>query len=221
MTTKAQTSNAAEILRRRYVGSDAERKASVEAERVNADVAQLIYDRRTAAELTQKELAEAIGTTQSVISRLENADYEGHSLSMLERIGKALDQRVSVRMTPRDPETKVIHFVFREVIAALRKRKGLTVDELAAKLAIDRNEIVAMERDEDYSLEPFVLYKLSQFYGIPQQQLAALAGAIAAPSSALREEASRFAARSESFAKLTQDEKRTLDEFVKFLKTEA
>ena len=33
--------------------------------------------------LPQKELAELIGTTQSVISRLEDADYEGHSLSML------------------------------------------------------------------------------------------------------------------------------------------
>ena len=41
---------------------------------------------RTEAGLSQKELAEMIGTTQSVISRLEDADYEGHSLSMLSRI---------------------------------------------------------------------------------------------------------------------------------------
>lgn len=82
---KSQTSNAVQILRRRYADDHPVRKASVEAERVNADVAQLIYDRRTAAGLTQKQMAELIGTTQSVISRLESADYEGHSLTMLER----------------------------------------------------------------------------------------------------------------------------------------
>ncbi|MDQ3605493.1 MAG: helix-turn-helix domain-containing protein [Gemmatimonadota bacterium] len=124
-------------------------------------------------------------------------------------------------MTPRNAESKVIHFVFREVIAALRKRKGLTVDEFAAKLEIDREEIVAMERGDDYRPKPLTLYKLSRFHGIPQQQLAALAGAISEVNPGLQEQASRFAARSESFARLTMEEKRTLDEFVKFLKSEA
>ena len=39
-----------------------------------------------------------IGTTQSVISRLEDADYEGHSLSMLNRIAEALDKRLKIQM---------------------------------------------------------------------------------------------------------------------------
>ena len=38
------------------------------------------------AGLSQKELAALIGTTQSVISRLEDSDYGGRSLTMLERI---------------------------------------------------------------------------------------------------------------------------------------
>jgi hypothetical protein len=33
-----------------------------------------------------------------VISRLEDADYEGHSLSMLQRIAMALNRRLSVQM---------------------------------------------------------------------------------------------------------------------------
>lgn len=89
------------ILRRRYVGGDAERAASVERERVNAEVAQMIYDRRTAAGLTQKQLAERVGTRQSVISRLEDADYGGHSLSMLQRVAEALGQRIQVQMVPQ------------------------------------------------------------------------------------------------------------------------
>ena len=67
---------------------------------VNAYVAQLIYDARTEAGLSQKELAEMIGTTQSVISRLEDADYEGHSLSMLSRIARVLNREVKIDLIP-------------------------------------------------------------------------------------------------------------------------
>ncbi|MGH9785330.1 MAG: helix-turn-helix transcriptional regulator, partial [Terriglobia bacterium] len=49
------------------------------------------------AGLTQRQLAKLVGTTASVICRLENADYEGHSLAMLNRIAAALNQRVEIR----------------------------------------------------------------------------------------------------------------------------
>lgn len=64
---------------------------------VNAEVAHLIYDVRNKAKLTQKQLAEVVGTTPSVIARLEDADYEGHSLSMLQRIAAAVNKRLEVR----------------------------------------------------------------------------------------------------------------------------
>ena len=67
-------------------------------------IAQMIYDARSAAGMTQKELAKAVGTTQIVISQLEDADYVGHSLSMLRRIAKALHRRVEIRMVPEDSE---------------------------------------------------------------------------------------------------------------------
>ncbi len=38
-----------------------------------------------------------VGTTASVICLLEDADYEGHSLSMLRRIAAALHRRVEIR----------------------------------------------------------------------------------------------------------------------------
>ena len=41
-------------------------------------------------------------TTQSVISRLEDADYDGHSLSMLNRIAKALNRQVQIQMRPAE-----------------------------------------------------------------------------------------------------------------------
>jgi predicted transcriptional regulator len=51
--------------------------------------------------LTQAQLAELIGTTQSVISRLEDADYDGHSPTMLSRIVSALNQKLTVVMSAR------------------------------------------------------------------------------------------------------------------------
>ena len=99
MNARKETTEAANILHRRYVKDDPERKASLREERVNAQVAQLIHDRRSEAGLSQKELADLIGTTQSVISRLEDADYKGHSLTVMNRIATALNQRLMVTMT--------------------------------------------------------------------------------------------------------------------------
>jgi ribosome-binding protein aMBF1 (putative translation factor) len=101
MNKSKKTSNAVRILHRRYVGGDLQRKASLEQERVNAEVARTIFKLREQAGLSQKELAERVQTTQSVISRLEDADYEGHSLSMLNRIATALDQQLQVVMRPK------------------------------------------------------------------------------------------------------------------------
>ena len=82
------------------IGDDPElRKLVIEAG-VNAHIAQLIYDARTRAGLTQAQLAKLIGTKQPVIARLEDADYHGHSLTMLQRIAEALNQRLEMRFIP-------------------------------------------------------------------------------------------------------------------------
>ena len=94
-----KTKDAVEILDR-VTGDDPELREMIAEEMVNAQVARLIYDARTRAGLTQKKLAELVGTQQSTIARLEDADYDGHSLTMLRRIAEALDQRVEVRFVP-------------------------------------------------------------------------------------------------------------------------
>jgi transcriptional regulator with XRE-family HTH domain len=55
---------------------------------------------RTKAGLSQRQLAKLVGTTASVICLLEDADYQGHSLSMLRRIAAALNHRVEIRFMP-------------------------------------------------------------------------------------------------------------------------
>jgi len=218
MAKKERTGDAAQILRNRYVKDDAVRSASVEAERANTQIARMIYDQRNDAGMTQKELAQLVGTTQSVISRLEDADYEGHSLSMLNRIAEALKQKMTVVMTAKDPETGGMRHAFRLFVQMLRRRHGLTVDKLAQRADIDRDEIVAMERNNGYRPSPLTLHKLCDVFGIPERRMLALAGAIKEAPRGLSERASGFAAQSESFADLTREEKRELDEFVRFLK---
>lgn len=220
MKKERHTTNAVDILHRRYISDDADRRASLQDERVNAEVALMIHELRKEAGMKQKELAELIGTTQSVISRLENADYDGHSLSMLSRIAKALNRRLSVSMPDRDKDAGTRRFVLQEVVRGLRKDKGLGIDKFAKKSGINRADVIAIERNPDYKPSPLVLHRLSKFYKISQRKLAFLAGAIKEMPSEVQAEASRFAAQSESFSKLTDEERRTLDEFVKFLRTE-
>jgi ribosome-binding protein aMBF1 (putative translation factor) len=101
---KNQMSNTDDALKiiRRSIGDDPELKDMLRESSINAQVSMIIYDIRKQAGLTQSQLAEAIGTTQSVIARLEDADYEGHSLSMLTRIASALNQKLEIKMSPRE-----------------------------------------------------------------------------------------------------------------------
>lgn len=94
-----QTSDAIKIIDK-MTNNDPELEAMIAEASINALVAQLIYEARTKAGLTQKQLAELIGTKQPVIARLEDADYEGHSLSMLQKIAVALNHRLVIDLTP-------------------------------------------------------------------------------------------------------------------------
>lgn len=94
------TSDALEIIDRRYYRGHPEREAALAETEANVAVADKIRNLRAKAGLSQRELAKLVGTTASVICRLEDADYEGHSLAMLNRIAAALDKRVEIRFLP-------------------------------------------------------------------------------------------------------------------------
>ena len=96
------TADAVVILHRRYYEGKPERLADLEKARANDQVARKIVDLRTQAGLSQRQLAKLVGTTASVICRLEDADYEGHSLAILNRIAAALNRRVEIRFVPAE-----------------------------------------------------------------------------------------------------------------------
>jgi ribosome-binding protein aMBF1 (putative translation factor) len=100
----AQTKDALKILRK-VTGKNEAVKKSISQATINFEVAQMIYDARTNAGLSQSELAQLIGSKQPVIARFEDADYEGHSLTMLQRIAAALEQRLELRFIPQKKPT--------------------------------------------------------------------------------------------------------------------
>ena len=100
MTKNKTTTDAVAIIHKRFYHGKPERIAELEQARADDAVARKIHGLRTKAGLTQRQLAKLVGTTASVICRLEDADYEGHSLAMLTRIATALNRRVEIRFLP-------------------------------------------------------------------------------------------------------------------------
>lgn len=91
-----KTQNFAAVIEKQ-LAADPKLADRVANEEFNAYLAMEIYKAREAAGLTQTQLAKRAGTTQSVISRLEDADYGGRSITLLQRIAAALGVRFRVR----------------------------------------------------------------------------------------------------------------------------
>ena len=78
----------------------AETRATVEQDLA---LGQLIYDLRTAAGFSQRELAERMGTTQSVISRLEEGGGARNRIDTLARVAVALGRHFVVSFPEEVP----------------------------------------------------------------------------------------------------------------------
>lgn len=99
-----RTDDALEIIQRRFYEGKPERMAELEEARINDNVARKLLALREERGLSQRALAELVGTTASVICRLEDADYEGHSLTMLKRIATALNKRLCISFEDEETE---------------------------------------------------------------------------------------------------------------------
>ncbi len=100
MAKKKTTTDALQIMHKRYFEGNPKRLASLTRTRLDDTVGRKIYALRMQAELSQRDLAKLVGTTASVICRLEDADYKGHSLAMLHRIAGVLNQRLEISFVP-------------------------------------------------------------------------------------------------------------------------
>lgn len=98
---KRTTSDGIEILDHVLLKNDPELAAMVDAELKALELGIHISKMRKKAGLTQEQLAKRVGTTGSVISRLEDASYEGHSLKLLHKIAFALDKKIEIKFVNR------------------------------------------------------------------------------------------------------------------------
>jgi transcriptional regulator with XRE-family HTH domain len=90
----------------RSVGRDPGRIGAYEAALADAEVGMMVHELRIFEGLTQAQLADRIGTTASAISRVESADYRGHSLAMLRRIAGAVGRKVAILFLPENKKAE-------------------------------------------------------------------------------------------------------------------
>lgn len=67
---------------------------------VARDLAVQIYNFRQKARLTQKQLAERMGTSQSNVSRMESGDYSSYTIDTLYKVTKALNADFEIKIVP-------------------------------------------------------------------------------------------------------------------------
>lgn len=111
-------------------------------------------------------------------------------------------------------ETRI---AFGKFINLMRRRRGYTMERLAEVAGLDPSELLIIEDHRYGSLEPRTIFQLAQTFEVSQSRLMQLAGLAVANDAGLRQEAVRFAARSESVQKLTPEETSALEAFVAVL----
>lgn len=111
-------------------------------------------------------------------------------------------------------ETRI---AFGKFVNLMRRRRGYSMEQLAEAADLDASELLVIEGDVHYVPEPRTVFKLAQIFEVPQRRLMQLAGLAVANDAGLRQEAIRFAARSESVQKLTLEENSALEAFVAVL----
>jgi ribosome-binding protein aMBF1 (putative translation factor) len=107
MEEKRLSSDAFGLIYNRYIKDDPARVSSFQEELTKAEIAREIYDLRNQASLSREQLALLVGTTESVIEDIEEADYEGDFLAMASRIATALHRKVEVRLVPVEGKESV------------------------------------------------------------------------------------------------------------------
>jgi transcriptional regulator with XRE-family HTH domain len=135
-------------------------------------------------------------------------DLEGES-----EVGAGLPGR------PESSDKEKVTFVDTRIalgafVSLWRRNQGWDAARLAEEAGLEPQEILEIEHDPYCEPEPETVRKLAKVFGLPAKPLLELAGLTEPRTAALREEAVRFAARSESVAELNQHEREAFEAFV-------
>lgn len=125
-----------------------------------------------------------------------------HDLGML----KSLTESQSLKQT-----------ALGKLIELARRSAGLGIEDLAKRADIEPVDIIDIERGGVAPVEPRTVYRLCEVLQLPQAGVMELAGLTLRHASSLGQAVVRFAAHAKGIEKLTRDERRALDEFVRDL----
>lgn len=150
------------------------------------------------------------------ISADPDAECEaGRPAALLEDLGMFLS--ADLREGRDDPAVAQLHYAFGMFVRMLRKKEGLTVADLARQVRVDEEELRAIERDLHHKPRPRTVHQIAQRFKIYPHRMLKLSGATVNTNLKVREEALRFAAKSDDINSLTPDEQKMLAEFVAYV----
>lgn len=95
--------SAREILHRRLYKGNEQRIAERDATWREMALGDKIRRLREDAGITQQRVADELGTQRSAISRIEDADYDDHSMETLRRVAELFDMRLIIDFQPKHP----------------------------------------------------------------------------------------------------------------------
>jgi transcriptional regulator with XRE-family HTH domain len=141
----------------------------------------------------------------------------GPFIMVLESIGMFLPPDLA----PAEPLSPRVVEAFGVLVRQFRRQKQWTVEELARRTRVDAEDLRQIERHPQVRPRPRIVHQLAEVMGLPERALLKLSGAAVTRDQHFEEESLRFAAKSDDMSKLSRDEQRALNDFVKFLTDQA
>lgn len=120
-------------------------------------------------------------------------------------------------LQPPAEEPSVRQLTVGKLIELARRRAGLGVEELAKRADVELADLLDLERGAHVPDDPRTIFQLCQELHLPRAGVMELAGLTQRRLGSLENAAVRFAAHARGIEKLSRDEKRALEEFVKDL----
>jgi transcriptional regulator with XRE-family HTH domain len=141
----------------------------------------------------------------------------GPFIMVLESIGMFLPPDVA----PTEPQPARVAEAFGVLVRQFRRQKQWTIEEFARRARVDAEDLRQIERHPQVRPRPRIVHQLAEVMGLPERALLKLSGTAVTRDQHFEEESLRFAAKSDDMSKLSRDEQRALNDFVKFLTDQA
>ena len=121
------------------------------------------------------------------------------------------------RIPPDVDQEEGPNVAFGRFVNLMRRQRGMSLERLADIADVDMADLVEIESNPYHRPELRTAYQLANYFKIPRAGLMQVAGLAAPKDARVFSEGVRFAARSESTAKLTPEEGAALEAFVAVL----